>query len=185
MLILASLGLAACGGGNDDESKIEEAIETAATSTDPSKCTEFETKSFVEQTSQESGAAAVKECEKEAKEGEEVAESVEVSNVEVEGSKANADAAITGGTFDGQSLEVALVESGGQWKLNELTGFSKFDQGKLVEAFEAEFSKSPGQVNKGFASCVVEDLEESSQGEIEELLWGSSGGFEGLAKKCS
>ena len=45
-----SLGLAACGGGGEsDEDKIVETIETSATSTDPAICKETETLSFMEQ----------------------------------------------------------------------------------------------------------------------------------------
>jgi hypothetical protein len=183
VLLLFALGLAACGSGDGDESQIEDAIETSATSTDPSKCTEVETKAFVEQTSQETGAAAISECEKEAKEGEGAAESVEVSGIDVEGSKASAEAALTGGIFDGQTLEVELVEEGGQWKMNELTRFSKFDRTKLVKAFEAEIAESPQKTNKGFASCIIQDLEGSSQRQVEELMWGPEG-FAKLGKKC-
>jgi copper chaperone CopZ len=182
VLILCALGLVACGGGDSDASKIEEAIETAATGTDPSKCTEVETQHFVEQSSQERGQAALKECEKEAKKGEGAAESVEVSNVEVDGSKATADVALTGGTFDSQTIEVDMIEEGGQWKANELVRFTKFDKGKFLAAIEGEL----GGASKGFGACVMEKFEGSSQGEIEELLWDtSSGGFDKLAKECS
>lgn len=69
------------------------------------------------------GAEAVKTCEKEASE-ESGAESASVSNVEVDGSKATADVALTGGSLDGQGVEVALVKQGDQWKLDEITGFT-------------------------------------------------------------
>jgi hypothetical protein len=181
-LTLCALGLAACGGGDSDTGKIEEAIETAATGADPSKCTEVETQHFVEQSNQERGPAALKECEKEARKGEGAAESVEVSNVEVDGSQATADVALTGGAFDGQTIEVGMVEEDGQWKANELTSFTNFDKGKFLAAIEGEL----GGASKGFGACVIEKFENSSQGEIEELLWDkSSGGFDKLAKECS
>lgn len=186
LLLLSALAFSACGGsGSSDESKIEEAIETAATGTEPSKCTEVETQAFVEQNTATSGPAAVKECEKEASKAENNAESVTVSNVEVENEEATADVAVTGSSFDGQTLEVALVEEEGQWKLNEFAGFAKLDKAKLVESLEEEFAKS-GEVSKSLTACIAEGLEESSQPEIEELiLSGSSEGFEELAKECS
>ncbi len=186
LLLISALALAACGSsGSSDESQIEEAIEKSATSTDPAACTEFGTQSFLEQSTQESGQAAVKRCEKEAGEPQTHAESVEVTEVEVEGEEATADAAISGGSFDGQTLEVALTKEEGQWKLNELTGFAKLDTAKLAEAFEKEFTKS-GEISESLSSCIVEGIEESSQSEIEELiLSGSPEGFEELAKECS
>lgn len=187
-LIASAIVLSACGGGggSSDESEIEEAIQTSATSEDPADCTKLATQNFEEQSTESEGAAAVKECEKEASEPESHAESVAVSEVEVEGSKASAEAAVTGGSLDGQTLEIALVKESGQWKLNEVTGFAKLDKAKLVEAFEREFAKSSSEVPEELATCVEEGLEEASQPEIEEyLLSGSPEGIEGLAEECS
>jgi hypothetical protein len=184
LLIVSALALAACGSsGGSAESQIEEAIETAATGSSPSKCTEVETQAFVEQSNGESGKAAVKKCEEEATNGEN-AESVEVSNVKVEGSKATAEAAVTGSAFGGQTLEVALVEEEGQWKLNELTGFANFNQAKLVEAFGEKLEES-SEIEPELASCVVEHLEESAPEEVEELILNpAAGGFEEIAEEC-
>lgn len=186
LLVFSALALAACGSsGKSDESQIEEAVETSATSTDPADCTKLATQQFMEQTTQSEGSEAVKSCEKEASEGES-AEAVTVSNVEVEGSKATAEVAITGGGFDGQSVEVALVKEGDQWKLDEITGFVKFDKAKLIEAFEKEFAKPSSEVSESLASCLVESFEAGSQEEFEELLLsGSAEGFEELAEACS
>jgi hypothetical protein len=50
-LILLALGLGACGSsGSGEAAKVEEAIESSATSTDPADCTKLETQRFVEQT---------------------------------------------------------------------------------------------------------------------------------------
>ncbi len=186
LAIASAFALSACGSsGNSDESNIEEAIETSATSTSPSVCTEFSTQNFVEQTSSESGSGAVKKCEEEQKEGNGKAESVEVSNIAVNGEKATAEAALTGGTFNGQTLEVELVEEEGKWKLNELTGFASFNAAKFAASFrqvlEAESEKIPATVT----SCIVENVEEASQEEVEELvLNGSSNGFVKIAEGC-
>lgn len=183
LLVVSALALAACGSSSSAESEIEEAIETAATSSNPSKCTEVETQAFTEQGNGESGKAAVKKCEEEATNGEN-AESVEVSNVEVEGSEATAEATINGSVLDGQTLEVALVEEEGDWKLNELTGFASFDQGKLVENFGNKLEESK-EVEPELATCVVEGLEEASAEEVEELALNSSPeGFEEIAEEC-
>ncbi|HEY1853480.1 MAG TPA: hypothetical protein VGG40_02745, partial [Solirubrobacterales bacterium] len=82
LLILSALALSACGGGgSSDEGKIEETIETAATTSEASACTELETQKFVEQNTRTQGPSAVKTCEAEAEEGEDLAKSVDVSKV--------------------------------------------------------------------------------------------------------
>jgi hypothetical protein len=185
LLITAALFLSACGSsGSSDESQIEEAIETSATSTDPANCTKLQTQEFLEQSTSTEGSEALKKCEVEDKKGEK-AKSVEVSNVEVEGSEASAEAAITGGSLDGQTLEVGLVKEGEQWKLNELAGFAVLNKTKLVEALATEL-ESEANVSEELASCVEEGLEESSQPEIEKyLLSGSPKPIEELAEECS
>jgi hypothetical protein len=185
LLIFSALALVACGSsGNGDESQIEEAIETSATSTDPADCTKLQTQQFMEQTTQESGKAAVTKCEKEA-EAEEGAESASVSNVEISGSSATAEAALTGGGLGGQSVEVALVKNGEQWKLDEVVKFTNFDRAKLVEYFEEEFTKASSELPPKLAGCFIEVFQEGSQAEIEELLLSNSTkGLEEVAEAC-
>jgi ABC-type glycerol-3-phosphate transport system substrate-binding protein len=173
ILILSALALAACGSSGGEDGEIEEVIETSATSTDPADCKKLNTLQFMEQTTQESGSAAVKSCEEEAKE-EEGAKSVSVSAVEVDGSDATAEAALSGGNLDGQALEVALVKDGEQWKMNEVVEFTKFDQAKLVEGLETSLSEASSEVDPKFASCVIEAFKQGSQSEVEELLFGNS-----------
>jgi hypothetical protein len=188
LLILAALALSACGGGgSSDEGEIEEAIETSATTTDVSNCTELQTLKFDEQGAETQGKGAVKTCEEEL-EGPNAqpskAKSVEVSNVEVDGSKATAEAALTGGGFDGQALEVALVKEGDAWKLDELVSFTKFDQPKLVEALTAEFEKEEN-IEPEIAACIEKGFGEASQPQAEEfILGGSPTPIEELAKSC-
>lgn len=181
----SALLLIACGSsGNGDESQIEEAIETSATSTDPADCTKLQTQQFMEQTTQESGKAAVTKCEEEA-EAEEGAESASVSNVEVSGLSATAEAALTGGGLGGQTVEVALVKKGEQWQLDEVVKFTNFDRAKLVEYFKEEFEKASSELPPKLAGCFIEVFQEGSQAEIEEMLLSSSSeGFEEVAEAC-
>ena len=64
-------------------------IEKAATTKDPSSCTELQTLRFTEQNTAKSGKPAIKSCEESAKE-EEQAKEAKVSNVAVNGDKATA-----------------------------------------------------------------------------------------------
>jgi ABC-type glycerol-3-phosphate transport system substrate-binding protein len=169
-LLVAALGLAACGGGSSsssgDEASIETAIEEAATSTDPAACTEFQTKAFIEVEDAEGGVA---ECEEIAKAGESVAESVDVSNVEIEGETATAEAAITGSALNGQTIEVEAAKEGGDWKLNAIVGLAKYDAEALGEGIEGRLSGAEG-VSPELAACVGESVSELSQEEAEEFV---------------
>jgi ABC-type glycerol-3-phosphate transport system substrate-binding protein len=186
LLLLSALALAACGGSSDsgDEESIEAAIIRSATTADPANCTEVETQAFVEQSSDESGAAAVKDCEEEAKDASNNAKTVKVTKVETDGSDATADAAITGGGFDGQVISIALVEEDGAWKLDELTGFAKLDTARLAEIFGEKLEET-GELTPEQTSCIVEGIEAASQAEAEELtLSGSSQPLVELAEGC-
>jgi hypothetical protein len=184
LLPISVFALAACGSGSSDESQIEEAVETSATSKDPADCKKLNTQQFMEQRSRSEGSEAVKECEKNASNGE-GAEAVEVSEVEVDGSKATADTALTGGSFDGQSLKIALIKEGDQWKLDELAGFAKFDEAKVIGILESQFDEPSSEVSKKQASCIIESFEEAPQAKLEDaLLSGSTEGFEEIAGSC-
>jgi hypothetical protein len=184
LVIVSAFALAACGGSSgNDESEIEAAIETSATSSKPADCKKVNTQKFIEQTTRTKGPEGVKTCEKEAKEGS-GAKSAAVSNVEVNGSKATADVALTGGSLGGQEVEVALLKEGDQWKLDQLTGFAKFDQATVVKTFEKEFAKSK-EVSKSLASCIAGAFKEAPQAKLEAaLLGGGTEGFEELAGSC-
>jgi ABC-type glycerol-3-phosphate transport system substrate-binding protein len=171
LLLALALGLAACGsGGESDEDKITTTIENAATSTDPAVCGETQTLAFMEQTSGGSGGKeAEKECEEEAKSGEGQPDSVSVSKVKVDGENATADAAFKGGIFDAQTLELALVEEDGDWKLDELTGFAKLDPESLVAAFAEQIEEEP-EIEPETASCFIEGIEELSNSELESVI---------------
>jgi hypothetical protein len=188
LLILAAVALAACGGGgggSSDEGQIEETIETSATTSDPASCTELETQAFVEQNTGTNGAAAVKECEEEAEEGEETAESVDVSNVSVNGEEATAEVAFTGGSLDSQAVEVGLVKEGDTWKLNEIIAFTEFEAAKLAEALSTKFAEEKEAIPANLATCIVKAFSEASQSEAEELVFsGSSKPIEELAEGC-
>ena len=185
ILILSALALTACGSSGGDEGEIEEAIKTSATSTDPADCKKLNTQEFMEQTTQESGSAAVEECEEEAKNGE-GAKSVRVSEVEVDGSDATAEVALSGGSLDGQGLELALIKDDDQWKLNEVVKFTEFNQAELAKVLEEGLSEPSSEVDPKLAGCVVDAFKQGSQAEVEDLLFGgSSGTLEEVFESCA
>ena len=174
-LLALIFGLAACGGGGeDDEDRVVEVIETTVSSTDPADCKALATQKFLEQTEFSEGPEAVKGCEEDAKDTENNPDSVEVSKVEIDGSKATADVAFTGNDFDGQTLSVALVEEDGDWKMDEITGFAEFDQEKLATALEESLQSGEEPFEKDLAVCFAEVIRDSSKSEVEEIVIGGS-----------
>jgi hypothetical protein len=186
LLVLAALTLTACGGGGSDEDKIVETIETAATTTDPSNCTELQTQRFNEQNNQVQGQAATKACEEQAEAGEEQAEGANVSNVSVNDDKATAEVEFEGGSLGSQTLEVALVQEDGDWKLDQVEGFAKYDGKSLGEEFEAEFKENPEGVSAEQAKCIAGKIAALSKPDAEELFFGgSSEPIIQLAESCT
>jgi hypothetical protein len=177
--LLLVLGLAACGGGGGssdssssgsaEDGEIEVAIEKSVTEKDPSKCTELLTQSFLDQVEEGEGKAALEECEASAESGENDPESVTVTNVQIDGSKATADAKFVGSSLGGQTTTIALVKEGGQWKLNRLLGFVNLDTDALAKVFEEQLEGS-NELTPDQISCIADGLRESSDEEIEALL---------------
>jgi hypothetical protein len=168
---MASVGIAACGSsGESDEDKITSVIETSATSTDPADCKALETQNFMEQSEHSEGQEAVEKCEEDAEEGIGNPEEVEVSEVEVEGEGASANAAFIGGTADGQTLEASLVEEEGDWKLDEVTGFADFNREKLEAGLLTSLEAAGSELSSEQAGCIGEGIEELEDEEVEELI---------------
>jgi len=168
-------GLVACGSGDSEEDKIIEVIETSATSEDPADCEALATQAFLEQTEARKGAAAVKHCEENNEDDEDAPDSVEVSNVVVDGSTATADAEFIGGDdITGQTFSLALVEEGGEWKLDEITGFVEFDQEALAKLFEDAVLEEGGAELRPIALCIGDGVRKLSRAEAEELAVGGS-----------
>lgn len=183
-ILALALALTACGSSESDEDKVVDVIEASATSDDPASCTELITQTFLDQVEDGEGKAALKECEEDAEDTADNPDSVEVTEVEVDGTNATANAAFAGGAFDGQTLAVALVEEDGDWKMDEITGFAKFDQGKLVQVFQEQLEEEES-IEPEIGACIIETLEELNQAEFEELLLsGSPEGFIELAEAC-
>lgn len=187
LLLAAAFALSACGGSSDgggEEAKVEEAIEESATSSDPSKCTEFQTAAFNENESGQKGAAATKACEEETEAKGDEAETVTVSNVKVDGESATAEVEVEGTGLNGQVVEVEVVEEEGDWKLNKFLGFTKFDAASLGEVLEKELAKEEG-VSPELAKCVSEGVSELSKSDAESMVFEKDlKPVEEIAKSC-
>ena len=173
--LLTTLGLTACGGGDDnsgsaDQDQITQAINAAATSGDPSACTKYQTLKFTEQTSGGQGQAAVQSCEKGA--SNTAADSIDVTDIEVDGDHATAKGKATGSVFDGQTIKVALVKENGQWKLDEFKGFEDFDKDAMIAAFTKQLAAEndpPPAVD-----CLRRQFQAASDEQLESTFIGDN-----------
>jgi hypothetical protein len=171
---LAVFGLTACGSSDSnsaDQDQITTAITQAATSGDPSACTKYQTVKFDEQTSSGTGQAAVRSCEKDA--AQTAADNVDVTDVNVEGDTATAKAKATGSIFDGQTLELALVKEGDQWKLDQFTGFENFNKEAMINAFREQLSQEAGTTPQA-VQCVVQQFQQASDEQMEAIFTSSN-----------
>jgi hypothetical protein len=170
------LALAACGGGESKEDKVAQVVETWAAATDPANCKKLATQSYVEQTQMIEGTDALSNCEFEvAEDPRQQSSTAEVESVEIEGTEATADVAFTGGAYDGQTLSIDLVERNGSWKLDEITGFARFEREKLVRAFQKVMLEGvSGALEPSLAACVAEQFGERSRPEFEAIVLGRS-----------
>jgi hypothetical protein len=195
VLIAMAMALTACGGGGSssssssgggEEEAIEAAIETSATSSDPSKCTEAQTELFNETETGKTGAAALKVCEEEAEEGSDPAESVNITTVEiVEGTGAAAEVEIEGGSLGGQTVAVALEKEEGDWKVDGFMGFTKYDPAALAVSLEEKLGEEEG-ISSELAACIVEGVEEMPEEEVEAMVFEKEKeGFEEVVAACN
>lgn len=190
LLLASALALTACGGGSSssgggEEAAIEEAIETAATTSDPSKCSEVQTEAFNEAETGTTGKGSLKACEEEAEEESEPAESVTVSNISEDGETATAEVEVEGGSLDGQSLEVELANEEGDWKLNEFLGFTNYNAANIAGFLESKLGEEEG-VSASLAKCIGEGVTEMSQEDAEAMVFEkNSEPVEEIANSCN
>lgn len=85
----------------------------------------------------------------------------------MDGSTATAETTLTGGTFDGQRLALALVEDGESWKLDEFVRFANFDRERMIASFSEEIAaNAPAEL----AQCVRRRLQALSDQQIQSYL---------------
>src|SRR4051794_36390248 len=133
------------------------------------------TQAFSEQGFRQEGAGAVETCEQNARAEESPYDPVEVTDVEVDGSKATAEVGLTDdGAPIGQVLVAALVEEDGDWKLDEFTGYAEFDKRKWVEEQREALESGHDVIEPQVVDCIVEAYRKRSRPELEEMVLGGS-----------
>lgn len=177
-LLLAAALLAGCGGGGggDAEREIEATITEASKSRDPDDCRRLLTDRYLEQAFKEPPEAAMGTCEERAPEEQEGApDAVAVTRIEVDGESAVANVTNEGGSFDGQTYTLGLVEEDGAWMIDEVFGYVDLDREKvLLEIGRDVFEGARTGEEARRAQCTLERLEQLDRAELEELLLGRS-----------
>jgi hypothetical protein len=175
VVLLASVALVAagCGGGSgsgsgDDE--VKRVLETFFTTSDPVQCEELTNNAF-KQLSPDVLAAddPAAECRKSLDPTGE-AKSIQVSDVNIDGSKATATLVPDGGTFEGATVKLALVDDGG-WKIDGITDVQLTNREEFLREVDARAKKSFG--NDAFTAeqsdCIAKYIRrEASTDEIEQ-----------------
>jgi TIR domain len=145
-------------------------IETSFTSTDPDDCTRLRTQPYVEQTNYRSGEKALEHCRKVAENTAFKPEAVEVREVVESGDTATAEASFQGGLYDGQTMVLALLREGSQWKLDEIKAFKGFDIQRYTEAFEDKAPQGPEEVTPEEAECIAGQLDQLGSDALREAI---------------
>lgn len=193
--LISGLALAACGGddgesddGNSDADQIAEVIETTTTSSAPDHCTELQTQEFVEQIEFEEGEAAIEACKADADETSGDADSVEVSEIEVDGETATANVTFDGSVFDQQTLVLELIADGDQWKLNRIADIKDLDVEAYAASFEELVQQGDDPSTPEQAACVKDHLtaEDAPTAEVltDALLSGSESSILTVVGDC-
>lgn len=173
--VAATLVLAACGdddddgGGGEEDAAITETIETSVTTTDPADCLRLQTQAFLEQSNFSTGEEAVQDCEEDVADTEDNPDSVDVENIEVDGSSASADASFVGGGFDGSTVSVDLVKEGEQWKLDRIADVPDLN----LEAFQENFAErlqDQGEIPAPIADCIGQAIQDATEDDITQVL---------------
>jgi hypothetical protein len=174
--ILVGLALAAaagCGsGGNSDEDEITGVLTTSFTTADPVQCEEV-TQKAMEQLAPTAAAAKdpVAACRSQLDPSSN-AHSIRVTNVAVDGSHATATVVPDGGSFQGATVRMALVDDDG-WKIDGIADVQLTNRDQFLRTIDKSAKQSFG--NDAFtpeeSGCIARYIRDQvSTSEIERAI---------------
>lgn len=153
-------------GSPDESRQIERTLGTVATTDDPRYCDRLTTERYLEQATGAKAPFADDICEAEAESGG--ADSVEVTEIEIDGDRATATVEYEGGSVDGSRLAVSLVEQDEDWKLDRIDGFRHFDRAGFRQAYRRKLVELGSTGAE--AECVLAGERRLSRAEVERAV---------------
>jgi hypothetical protein len=162
------VALAGCGGssGDEDEDSVRQVIEQSFTEPDPEHCTTLATQKYLDQVEPGGGEEAVESCERDAENPDVFPDTVDLSEIEVEGPSATTTVAFEGGSGDGQTAVLELIEEDGQWKLDSVEDV-EIDRVRFEAAVRREVTGEEIGLSEGEADCMLDRLNRVSTSELE------------------
>jgi hypothetical protein len=139
----------------------------AVTTTDPSSCTRLVTRRYVEQSTGQRGAAALRSCRDDADRAG--AKTVSIDRVAVDGATAEVDMRPRGGDIAMRTVTLRLVKAGGRWKVDGLVR-GTLDRPEFQRVIRQQLDDAKSPLPAATIDCMVADLRTVSDGEIERAL---------------
>jgi hypothetical protein len=166
-LSLLACALGACGGndstGSKDEQAVRAVVKEGMTTTDPDACARLLTRTFLEQTTLETGVAAIRSCRKDA--GTAASTSLSIDRVTVSGARAAADIRPKGGSLPFKTATLGLRKMAGSWKIDRLKG-GTLDRAALARVMHDQLTAPPDALPVKTVDCAVQDLRNTADSEI-------------------
>lgn len=176
-LLLASLALAACGGGDGEERAVRDAIAAALTGTSPRDCTAHHTRAFLDQGSFGLRGLAdeyVAFCRGHV--AELAARSVRVDDVAVDGDRARARFTADGGVHAVRSATVELRRVAGRWRLDRLSAL-RLDRARWARQQARAARRADRGVSAGQAACIARRLARVPDAALETAIVAGDAGL--------
>jgi hypothetical protein len=173
--LVFGIGLPTCGPFDEgEEDRVADVIERGFIEPRPENCSELATQRFLDQLSPREGARALDDCREDAEDEDSFAESVDVTEVNVDGDKAAATAEITGGNSDGQRMVLSLVKDRDQWKIDYLEELD-IDRERFDKAALGDLTEPRAAFSKRQARCVISEIHRNvSDSELERAFIASN-----------
>lgn len=187
LIVCCVLALAGCASSLQSRAWIRGTVDAFSTGTNPASCRVLITTHFAEQITALRGSAAVATCEREASQSTEGdARAVRVGKVTIRGRVAHAVVAFHGGDFNGQVVDLLLVEQHGLWKLYAFDRLVRLNRRALADAFASEYRKRHESTSTGVGRCFLKILHTAPKSKIEGYLFSGPaelirGAYEGCA----